>query len=129
MHFKGRLSAPSLKVLLFSPLSSCLRRLRLPWQHQKPLTLAHGPRALEPAAAGSGKRPDPCCPALALGATAALLGCPGVGGWQRTGHGAAGTALSWVRACSLQQPARLSSSFVPELIYFLSTSDVRYLDF
>lgn len=55
MHFKGRLSAQSLKVLLFSPLSSCLRRLRLLWQHQKPLTLAHGPRALEPAAAGSGK--------------------------------------------------------------------------
>lgn len=35
MHFKGRLSALSQKVLLFSPLSSRLRRSRSPWQHRK----------------------------------------------------------------------------------------------
>lgn len=40
-----------------------------------------------------------------------------------------GAALSRGRACSPQLPAQLSSSFVPELTYFLSTSDVRYLDF
>lgn len=62
MHFKGRLSAPSLKVLLFSPLSSCLRRLRLLWQHQKtshPCSRAPGSRA---SCCSVGERPDPCCP-------------------------------------------------------------------
>lgn len=46
MHFKGRLSALSRKVLLFSPLSSRLRRLGSLWQHQKNLSpLCAGPRA------------------------------------------------------------------------------------
>lgn len=128
MHFKGRLSALSLKVLLFS-LFSCLRRLRLPWQHQKtahPCAWAPGSRA---SCCGTRERPDPCCPVPALGATATLLGCPRAVGGRGPAMGQRAQLYPGSELAPLQQPARLSSSFVPELIYFLSTSDVCYLDF
>lgn len=88
MHFKGRISAPSRKVLLFSPLSSRLRRLRSPWQHQKtshPCVRALGCRA---SCCRARERPDSYHPLPVLGATASLLDCPP--GWAGGGGPAVG---------------------------------------
>lgn len=43
--------------------------------------------------------------------------------------GAAGADFAQLAACSHSSQLCIPSFFVPELIYFLSTSDVRYLDF
>lgn len=127
MHFKGRLSVLSGKVLLFSPLSSCLRRSGLPCSNLKPLSPVFEPQDTEPVAPGPGK-----------GLTCSTLASAGSHVPARLSRSrqvevvwpwGTGAALNWVRACSPWQPPWLSSSFVPELIYFLSTSDVCYLDF
>lgn len=50
-------------------------------------------------------------------------------GFCGTGNGPEEPCVSLPRSPLPQQPARLPCSFIPELIYFLSTSDVRYLDY
>jgi len=130
MHFTGRLSAPSRKVLpsspLFLPLEKVGVALAAP-ENLSPLRAGPGvPSQLLRSCWGEAR----CVPALAaLGAAASLLGCRRAGRGERDRPWGSGHCFKLGQSPLPQQPARLSSSFVPELIYFLSTSDVCYLDF
>lgn len=132
MHFKGRLSAPSGKALLSSlPLShlSGLAQIGLgcatefftsvrgPWVPSW-LLLGWGTAQsmLPPASTGG-----PCSASLRMGK--GLEDDPCVHPW------APGADFAQPVACSHGSQLASPPFFVPELIYFLSTSDVRYLDF
>lgn len=76
---------------------------------------------------GLGKGLALTAPLPALEATAFLLGCPQTGWVEEDKQGAQLETVFELASHSSRLGFRLF--FVPELIYFLSTSDVCYLDF